>query len=84
MDKLWLPPLGFKMPTERDTEIAGVACPQCYLPVGSLTEELDGFCKCENREELMRDINPMDIYKILGLTDDGWESRFQPSIEVEQ
>lgn len=45
----------------------GVSCPQCYLPMGNILTDEEGFCLCPNRAELW-DVNefrsPTDVLEM--------------------
>ncbi len=55
--------------------MAGIACPQCWLPVASLHIEKPNACKCPNRAELWAGYSPDDVDRVLALPEDiKWNS----------
>lgn len=53
-------------PDQAKGQALGIACPDCWLPVGSLNHDLPGKCNCPDRKEKFADLKREDILSTLG------------------
>ncbi len=62
----------------------GVACPKCYKPVASLTEDHPDYCCCSDREEKMEGVIGLEyILNTLGLGALNQTSRIEGTVTKE-